>query len=65
MSEGTKKESTTLNMEEFNPKKAELSTLAKKHEAISKVDIIDEDSYNNAHIAQIELRDMRNAIKEQ
>ena len=57
--------SETLNMDQFNPKKAELIALAEKHKAATEIQIVDKASYDKVHEAQIELRDTRNAIKDQ
>lgn len=65
MSQDTKTESQTLNMDSFNPKKAELIELAKKYESATQIEIVDKTTYDQVHKAQIELRDTRNAIKEQ
>lgn len=65
MSDKTNPESQTLNMDQFNPKKAELIELAKSHEAATKIEIVDKTTYDQVHKAQIVLRDARNAIKEQ
>lgn len=65
MSDKTNPESQTLNMDSFNPKKAELIELAKSHEAATKIEIVDKETYDQVHKAQIVLRDTRNEIKEQ
>jgi len=65
MSQDTKTGSETLNMDQFNPKKAELIALAEKHKAATEIQIVDKASYDKVHEAQIELRDTRNAIKDQ
>lgn len=65
MSDKTNKESQTLNMDSFNPKKAELIALAEKHKAATQIEIIDKETYEQVHSAQIVLRDTRNDIKNQ
>lgn len=65
MSDKTQTESQTLNMDSFNPKKAELIALAEKHKAATEIEIIDKETYEQVHSAQIVLRDTRNDIKSQ
>lgn len=65
MSDKTQTESQTLNMDSFNPKKAELIALAEKHKAATEIEIIDKETYEQVHSAQIVLRDTRNEIKDQ
>lgn len=64
MSEDTKT-APELNMDSFNPKKAELIALTEKHKAAIHIEIIDKETYEQVHSSQIVLRDTRNDIKNQ
>lgn len=54
-----KKIPETLNIDEFNPKKAELVTLADSAKKALSVEIVDSKSYEEVHQAQMTLRDAR------
>lgn len=49
----------TLNMDQFNPKKAELITLADEAKKALSVEIVDKKTYEQVHQAQMILRDAR------
>lgn len=59
MSDDTKTVSENLNMDSFNPKKAELITLADEAKKALSVEIIDTKSYEVVHKAQMKLKDAR------
>lgn len=63
MSQDTKTESQTLNMDSFNPKKAELIELAKKYESVTQIEIVDKTTYEQVHQAQTVFQKARTAIK--
>lgn len=50
---------TTLSLDDFNPKKAELTTLADKYRNLTIKDISDKEGYNAVHEAQMQLRATR------
>ncbi len=52
-----------LNIEAFNPKKAELIELATRLEPIRSIEIVDTKTYDQVHKAQMELRNARIQIE--
>lgn len=48
-----------LNIEEFNPKKAELTVMADKYRGLTIAGIEDKEGFKRVHEAQMELRSVR------
>jgi len=64
MSDDTKTAPESLNMDQFNPKKAELIKLADEHKASLSVEIVDSKTYDQVHKSQMALAETRRNIQD-
>lgn len=55
----------TLNIDQFNPKKAELQALADIMSTVLAIEIVDSKTYKQVHEAQMILRENRVSIEKQ
>jgi len=55
----------TLDIEQFNPKKAEILALVSKHEPSLAIEIVDSKTYKQVHESQMELRETRVWVEKQ
>lgn len=55
----------TLDIEQFNPKKAEILALVSKHEPSLAIEIVDAKTYKQVHESQMELRETRVRVEKQ
>lgn len=63
MPDDTKKAPESLNMDQFNPKKAELTALAIEASKALSVEIIDKKTYDQVHQAEMTLKDARISVE--
>ena len=50
---------TTLDIEQFNPKKAEILALVQEHTPALSIEIVDSKTYKSVHESQMTLRETR------